>query len=62
MPIASLPPPPLTVHEAADYLGVGEDVLRSLLRRRIIKGFKVGGQWRIPRESLSDFLMRSMSR
>ncbi len=58
----TLPPPPLTVREVADYLGVSEDVVRYLLRNRSISGFKAGGQWRISRESLAEYVVRSMTR
>ncbi len=58
----TLPPPPLTVREVADYLGVSEDVVRHLLRNRIIAGFKAGGQWRIFREGLAEYVVRSMTR
>lgn len=57
-----LPPPSITVREAADYFGISEDVVRHLLRNRKIAGFKAGGQWRIPRESIAEFLINSMSR
>lgn len=57
-----LPPPSITVREAADYLGASEDVVRHLLRSGKVAGFKVGGQWRIPRKSIAEFLISSMSR
>lgn len=49
--------PPLTVREVAGFLGTSADVVRSLLNRHKLKGKKVGGQWRILREDLAEYLV-----
>lgn len=51
---------PMNVREVADYLGVSDDVARSLLRSRKIKAFKAGGQWRVWRRDLLDFVMTQL--
>jgi len=57
----SLPPPPLTVKEVANYLGVSEDVVRGLIKNKKLKAIKVGGQWRIFRESLAEYVMSKLA-
>ena len=57
-----LPPPPLTVHEVADYLGTSADVVRSLIRKRKLKAIKVEGQWRVFRADLAEYIMTKMER
>jgi excisionase family DNA binding protein len=57
-----LPPPPLTVHEVADYLGVSRDVVRELLRTKKLRGMKVGGHWRVSPVDLAAYVMRKLER
>ena len=52
----------LSVREVASLLSVREDVVRYLLRERLLDGFKVSGQWRIHREALAEFLIEMMSK
>ena len=53
--------PPLTVREVAAHLSVTEDVVRYLLRTKKLIGFKVGGQWRIPPESLTEYVITQIA-
>jgi excisionase family DNA binding protein len=54
--------PPLTVHEVANLLGVSDDVVRDLLRKRKLRGGKPGGQWRIKRDDLAEYMMTIFER
>jgi excisionase family DNA binding protein len=46
----------LTVKEAASYLSLTEDTVRSSCRRGDLKAHKVNRRWRIPRENLNAYL------
>jgi excisionase family DNA binding protein len=46
----------LTIEEAADYLKVTPFTVRRYLREGKLPGLKVGGQWRIGRDDLTDKL------
>ena len=52
----------MTVHEVARQLATSDDVVRQMLRDGRIAGFKAGGQWRIPRISLSEYLKKQLSK
>lgn len=43
----------LHVAEVAAYLGVSEDTVRELIRRREIPGVKLGGRWMVRESSLA---------
>ena len=58
----TLPPPPLTVREVADYLGVGDDVVRALIKNKKLKAIKVGGRWRIFRADLAEYVISKMEK
>lgn len=60
--IAELPPVPMSVRQAADYLGVGENVIRSLCRTGGLSAFKPKGQWRILPSDLSDYIMKQLQK
>jgi excisionase family DNA binding protein len=49
---AQIDEPLYTRKEAQDYLKVSRSTLNRLLREGILKGFKVGTQWRFTREQL----------
>lgn len=51
------PAPPLSVSEVANRLGVSDDVVRDLLRKKQLRGGKLGGQWRVRREDLAEYMM-----
>jgi excisionase family DNA binding protein len=54
--------PPLNVRETAAQLGSSEDITRDLLRKRKIAGFKVGGQWRVPRDAVTEYIIRQLAK
>jgi excisionase family DNA binding protein len=47
----------LSVSEVANRLGVSDDVVRDLLRKKQLRGGKLGGQWRVRREDLAEYMM-----
>ena len=47
----------LTVEDVMELLYVGKNTVYSLLQSGQLKGFRLGRSWRIPRESLSKFIM-----
>ena len=55
-----LPNPPLSVREVAAHLSITVDVVRYLLRTKKLIGFKAGGQWRIPSESLTEYIVNQL--
>lgn len=46
----------LSVQEVAVRLQISESMTYQLLRNGIIKGFKIGSVWKIPSESLHQFI------
>lgn len=46
----------LTVEEACEDLRVGRNSLYALLHSGQLKGYRNGRVWRIPRESLVEFI------
>lgn len=54
--MVSLPKKLYTLEQAAEYLIVPKQTVSKWLRDGRLKGIKVGGLWRIPEESLEEFL------
>jgi excisionase family DNA binding protein len=48
----------LTVKEVQERLGISESTLFRLLKRRELKGFKVGRVWKFEEEDIRDFIRR----
>lgn len=47
----------LTIDDAMDILKIGRNQCYELLRKGILKGFKIGCKaWKIPKESLEEFI------
>lgn len=46
----------LTVDVAARLLNTNESCIRTLLRERRLKGFKVGREWRLNRDDVLSFI------
>lgn len=46
----------LTIDQVAELLNVSAKTIRRLVRRNEIPGFKVGGQWRIKRADIDDWV------
>lgn len=51
----------MTVKEAAAWLNVSVPTTYRLLRRRHLKGTKVGGQWRVAFEALRNYLKQTIN-
>jgi len=49
----------LTAKEVAQELGLNERTVRRMLSKGIIKGFRIGGRWRINRTDLNAFMEES---
>lgn len=47
----------ITVEELCDELMIGRNAAYSLLASKQIKGFRIGRIWKIPRESISQYIM-----
>ena len=48
--------PPLSLSETAHALATTEHVVRRALRNGELKGFKVGREWRVPREAIERLI------
>ena len=51
----------MTIREAADFIGVSVEVMRAIVRRKEVHGFKLGGQWRIQRHALNEYLITQIA-
>ena len=49
----------LTVEEACDALRMGYNAVYELLNEGKLKAYKNGRVWRIPRESLREYIQKS---
>ena len=47
----------LTVAEVMDLLYVGKNTVYRLLNEGELNGFRIGRTWKIPRDSLTEFIM-----
>lgn len=48
--------PPLTLAQVRTRLGIGESLVRALVRRGDLRAFKVGAEWRVDRDDLEQFV------
>ncbi|AMK10130.1 MAG: helix-turn-helix domain-containing protein [Pseudodesulfovibrio sp.] len=55
------PPKLLTVREVADYLRVHQRTAYRLITGGDIKAVKIGSQWRVPEQSLMEFIESGMN-
>jgi len=46
----------LTIDQVAELLNVSAKTIRRLVRRSELPGFKVGGQWRIKRADIDEWV------
>lgn len=60
--VEPIPAPPMTLRQAAGYLGVGENVLRTLCRQGRVHAFKAGGQWRILPQDLTNYILKQLQK
>ena len=49
-------PEVMTLQECREILRVGKNTMLDLLHTRQIEGFKVGNRWKIPKESVVEFI------
>lgn len=48
----------ITIEDLCEMLAIGKNTAYSLLRTNQIKAFKIGRIWKIPRESVSEFVIK----
>lgn len=46
----------MTVPELAEYLGIGKNRAYDLLRKNIIKGFRIGMVWKVSKEAVELYI------
>lgn len=46
----------MTFNECKDLLKVGKNTMLDLLHTNQIQGFKIGSRWKIPKESVVEFI------
>ena len=46
--------------EVMEYLNIGKSTLYKLLRSGKITSFKIGKVWKIPRQSVEDYIKKQM--
>jgi len=49
----------LTINELMELLKVTRRTLQDYIKKGKIKGFKMGNEWRITKQSLEDFIERN---
>ena len=49
-------PEVMTLKECQEILKVGKNTMLELLHTNQIEGFKIGSRWKIPKESVVEFL------
>ena len=49
-------PEVMTLKECREILKVGKNTMLGLLHTNQIEGFKIGNRWKIPKESVVDFI------
>ena len=52
----------ITVEELCDELLIGKNLAYKLLANGTIKGFRIGRIWKIPRQSINDFITQQSNR
>ena len=48
----------MTLRECQELLKVGKNTMLSLIHGGTIQGFKIGNRWKIPKESVIEFIER----
>lgn len=46
----------MTFKECQQFLKIGKNTLLDLIHNREIDAFKIGNRWKIPRESVEEFI------
>ena len=52
----------ITVEELCEELLIGKNLAYKLLANGTIKGFRIGRIWKIPRQSINDFITQQSNR
>jgi excisionase family DNA binding protein len=52
-------PEVMTLKECCEILRVGKNTMLELLHTNRIEGFKIGSRWKIPKESVIEFIRYS---
>ena len=52
-------PEVMTLKECCEILKVGKNTMLELLHTNRIEGFKIGSRWKIPKESVVEFILHS---
>lgn len=51
----------LKFEEVMEYLNIGKSTLYRLLRNNEITSFKIGKVWKIPKQSVEEYVKNSLS-
>lgn len=46
----------MTAPELAEYLGIGKNRAYELLRKNVIKGFRIGTVWKVSKEAVELYI------
>lgn len=49
----------MTAEEACEVLRIGHNAIYALLNSGKLKGYRMGRNWRIPRESVRQFILEN---
>lgn len=49
----------ITLEELCDILAIGKNTAYQLLKNHKIAAFRIGRNWKIPRQSVTDFIQKS---
>ena len=52
----------LTIEELMELLYIGKNTAYKLLKSGEIKAFRIGKIWKIPRESVNEYIMRKTTK
>ena len=52
----------LTIEELMELLYIGKNTAYQLLKSGEIKAFRIGKVWKIPRESVNEYIMRKTTK
>lgn len=49
----------MTPPQLAEYLGIGRNLAYQLLNEGVIKGFKIGNQWKVSKVAVDQYIMKN---
>lgn len=47
----------MTIYDVAEALCIGKNRVYELLEKKELKGFRIGKVWKIPRETLQEYIL-----